>query len=56
VFGLISCFRTLMPANKGISLKPVRFEDAMKALLQTPPMPRQKKTKARAKRPGLKKK
>src|SRR6266446_6783333 len=31
--------RNPMPRAKGITLRPVRFEDAIKALLQTPPPP-----------------
>jgi hypothetical protein len=37
-----------MPKEKGITLKPIKFDAAVKALLQTPPMARSRKIKKMA--------
>jgi hypothetical protein len=43
-----------MPKEKGISLKPMKFESALRGLLQTPPPPSSKKAKTISKRKAKK--
>jgi hypothetical protein len=38
-----------MPKEKGITLRPLKFEDAMRALVQTPPPPNRRKTQKKLK-------